>query len=86
LGVIKTRVSKAEAAAKSNARTLPVERNPLSKQLAHANRGTGKYIFDVQFSRPAFEVCALVRQLGENSLSDYVEHFAVHPFGNYRIF
>jgi hypothetical protein len=61
LGVIKTRVSKAEAAAKSNARTLPVERNPLSKQLAHARSCTGKYIFDVHLSRPAFEVFALAR-------------------------
>jgi len=61
LGVTKTHVSKAEAAAKSNGRTLRVERNPLTEQLAHAYRGNVKYIFDVELSRPAFEVCTFVR-------------------------
>jgi hypothetical protein len=65
-GVIKTRVSKAEVAAESNGRTLLVERNPLSEQLAQAYTGPGKYTFEVELSRPAFEVCAFARLLGEN--------------------
>jgi hypothetical protein len=61
LGVIKTRVSKAEAADKSNGRTLPMERNPLSEQLARAYRRNGKTMFEAELSRPAFEVCAFLR-------------------------